>query len=148
MPEPESPSGGPRSFEIRLPNRLEEAPRVHEAFARFLGSLAVSPRARLAFEIVLEELFANMVHHAFEDGQEHWVAFRFTLSGPDIRIDAVDGGRAFDPTSHPAPDVGRPMEERPVGGLGVHMIRRSMDRIEYRREDGRNKLSLWRRWAD
>ena len=146
MPVSESESGGHRSTVIRFMNRVSEAPRLHQAFVQFLGNLPLSPSARLAFDLTLEELFANLVHHAFSDWVEHVIEFRFTEIGEDIRVEVIDDGRAFDPTQHPAPDLTLPIEQRPIGGLGVHMMLKSMDRIEYQRKEGRNHLTLWRRW--
>jgi anti-sigma regulatory factor (Ser/Thr protein kinase) len=56
--------------------------------------------------------------------------------------DVSDGGAPFDPLAQPAPDIHAPIEERKVGGLGIHLLRTLMDAVEYRRADGRNHLSF------
>ena len=61
------------------------------------------------------------------------------------RVEVEDDGRAFNPLDLPPVDTTVPLEQRPVGGLGVHMIRQLMDSVEYRRADGRNILTLTRR---
>ena len=146
MPVWESPNGGTRSTAIRLANRLTEASRLHQAFAEFVADLPMHAKARLAFDLTLEELFANWVHHAHLDPADHVIEMRFTVLGDEIRIEVIDDGEPFDPTQHPAPDFSLPLEHRPIGGLGVHMVRQSMDRIEYQRKEGWNHLTLWRRW--
>ena len=54
----------------------------------------------------------------------------------------IDNGRAFDPTAAPAPDLSLPLEQRDPGGLGIHLMRRMIDRVEYRRAGGENRLRL------
>jgi anti-sigma regulatory factor (Ser/Thr protein kinase) len=65
------------------------------------------------------------------------------LAAPtELRIEVEDDGRPFDPLAHSAPDLSQPLDKRPVGGMGIHMIRKSMDRVEYRRADGKNILTM------
>ena len=135
-------------MEVRLPNKLDQSPRLHTALTRFLGTLPVSPRARLAFELSLEELFANLVHHAFPGAEEHEILFRFSIEGPELSIEVTDDGQPFDLTLHAPPDLSQPLDQRPIGGLGVHMIRQSMDRVSYRRSGKKNIVTIVRRWAD
>ena len=59
----------------------------------------------------------------------------------------IDAGAPFDPTAAPAPDVGAPLEARPIGGLGLLLVRRSVDALAYARVDGHNVVTLERRDA-
>ena len=111
-----------------------------EEFARDSG-FADNEGARLL--VILEELFTNVVTH----GNAQSVAATLGLSRGRLTIDFVDDGPPFDPLAHPRPDLDIPGEERPIGGLGITIVRALVDKARYRRQGGRNHLRLARRIA-
>jgi len=64
----------------------------------------------------------------------------------EVRVEVIDGGKQFNPLTLPPVDVAAPLETRPIGGLGIHMMRQLMDTVEYRRERDTNILLLIKRW--
>jgi anti-sigma regulatory factor (Ser/Thr protein kinase) len=62
-----------------------------------------------------------------------------------LRVEIVDEAAAFDPLARPAPDTDQALEERPIGGLGIHIVKQLMDDVRYRREGGKNVLTLTKR---
>jgi anti-sigma regulatory factor (Ser/Thr protein kinase) len=116
-----------------------------EAFARDCG-LADDERARLL--IILEELFTNVVVHGYEEG---FAAGNVTVAlgwrRGQLTMDFVDDGRPFDPLAFPGPDLDAPPEQRPIGGLGIPIVRALVDEARYCREGHRNHLHLVRRLA-
>ena len=109
-----------------------------EAFARDCG-FADDERARLL--IILEELFTNVVAH----GNAQNVAAALRSSRGRLTIDFVDDGPPFDPLTHPGVDLDARGEERPIGGLGIAVVRGLVDTARYLRQDSRNHLRLTRR---
>jgi serine/threonine-protein kinase RsbW len=93
---------------------------------------------------VLEELFTNSVRHGGCAGMENAVHIRLQLHDDGVRVEYSDRGAAFDPLSAPAPDLELPLADRPVGGLGIHLLRQIMRELVYRREDGWNRLAMRR----
>ena len=93
-------------------------------------------------DLALEEIFTNMVKYN-PDGEES-VQFRITKTPPEIVITIVDGGVPFDMTKAKQIDVGAPLSERNAGGLGIHLVRKMIDRIVYRYVDGRNEVTLFK----
>jgi len=92
--------------------------------------------------LVVDELAQNIVDYAYGDAAGD-VEVAITARDETVEIEIVDEGRAFDPlTEVPAPDLTAPLESRPVGGLGVHLMKTLMDDVEYRRESGRNRLRI------
>ena len=92
--------------------------------------------------LVLEELGLNVMDYGYDDGIHE---FEIVLtSEPDtLTIEIIDDGRPFDPLSDtPPPVLEGSIEDRPIGGLGVHLVRELMDELHYRREQGRNHLTL------
>ena len=93
--------------------------------------------------LALEELGLNIIDYAHDDGGEH--EFDISLASEDdaVTIEIVDDGKAFDPlTDAPHVDVNASLEDRRVGGLGIHLVRTTMDELSYRREQGKNHLTL------
>ena len=131
--------------EYRLRNDLAEARRTEEWLKSFAEAAQLSPAARNAFDLALTEWITNVISYAYEDDQEHWLSVRFLTAPNRARVEVEDDGRAFNPLTLPPVDTTVPLEQRPVGGLGIHMIRQLMDSVEYRRTDGRNFLTLTRR---
>ena len=89
----------------------------------------------------------NVLDYGFADGLEHVIALKFLVDEGEFVMEISDDGRAFDPTKVPGPDLSVPAEKRKIGGLGIHMMRQSMDAVQYERVDGRNVLRLRKRFA-
>jgi serine/threonine-protein kinase RsbW len=115
-----------------------------EKFARDCG-LADEERARLL--IILEELFTNVAHGCAVGAAAGSVAVALGWRHGALTIDFVDDGPPFDPLSYSGPDLDVPSEQRPVGGLGIAIVRALADQASYRREHDRNHLYLVRRLA-
>lgn len=98
----------------------------------------------LKFELALEEVFMNVVMHGSRASQPR-VEVRLAASDADITLVVEDEGPAFDPLSVPPPESAASLEQRPVGGLGVFLVRQMMDTVEYQRLTCRNQLRMTRR---
>ena len=96
------------------------------------------------FELALEEVFMNVAMHGGGEQGPATVWLELERVDGRLNLSLSDDGRAFDPLSLPAPDLNAPLEERPVGGLGVHLVREMMDGVSYSYRGGRNCLSMWK----
>jgi anti-sigma regulatory factor (Ser/Thr protein kinase) len=97
--------------------------------------------AKLA--LVLDEAVANVIHHGFAGvPPPHRIEVRLEVDAERVTALVIDNGHPFDPCVVPSPDCTLPLEERNPGGLGIHLIHRMMDRVEYRRVAGENRLRL------
>jgi anti-sigma regulatory factor (Ser/Thr protein kinase) len=98
----------------------------------------------LAFKInlVLEELAINVMNHGHDEGL-HDIEIALSSDADTLTIEIADDGRPFDPL-HDAPTANTAvaLEDRQIGGLGIHLVRSMMDELHYRREQGRNCLTL------
>lgn len=127
---------------VTIETRLEELNRLTEAVETLGEEDNWSPALVGKVNLVLEELAINTINHG-HDGGLHEIFFTFSSTEDALTIEMVDDGKPFDPlTDAPVPDVNAPMEERPIGGLGVFLVRKLMDELTYRREEGRNHLTL------
>ena len=121
-----------------------EPRRVVEVFERFATANGVSDLVVQRFCLALDEIVTNVVSYGFEDEHEEpQIRVDFGLGEGRLEVRIEDNGRAFDPlTDAPAPDVTLAVDERPIGGLGIHLARNLIENISYRRVQNRNRLTL------
>lgn len=91
--------------------------------------------------VCLEEIFVNIAHYAYE-GAEGTAGMQLDCGEHFITITLTDEGMAFDPLAREDPDVSLSVEERSVGGLGIYMVKKTMDEVFYERRDGKNVFTM------
>ena len=130
---------------ITLASEGRELGRL-EAFAdAFAHSRGLPDDERVRLLLILEELFTNVVEHGYAPGAALGrVVVGLSLREGRLTIDFIDDGRPFDPLALASPDLDKPSEHRPIGGLGVHIVRSLVDDARYRRAGRRNRLQLER----
>ena len=129
---------------LTLRNDLAEIHRLAAFVDAFCAPLAPTPKDVLSLHLALEEAVTNVIGHGYADGQPH--TFTVELAAADRRVTAVvtDDAPAYDPLARAEVDITLPVEQRPIGGLGVHLVKKLMDSARYERRDGRNILTLVR----
>ena len=100
------------------------------------------PRLIYLVNLTLEELGMNALTHGLDHGLDE-LEITIRSETHSLIIEMSDNGDPFDPLNDtPVPDPNAPLETRPIGGLGIYLIRKMVDDIHYRREDGKNRLTL------
>lgn len=113
--------------------------------AGFVSEQGIAADEAARILILLEELFTNLVKYGYPDRTEPGQAeIALGLNGSLLEIEFIDNGRAFDPLAVPLPDLGEPLDERPIGGLGLHLLRSLSDGVRYERRDNKNVIRLSR----
>jgi anti-sigma regulatory factor (Ser/Thr protein kinase) len=130
------------SVEITLRNDLSELDRVSQRLKEFAAHQHLDPQVLGDLDLALEEVLANIISYGYADDREHQITVSLEARTGEIRVHVEDDGRPFDPLEAPEPDTTRPLDERPVGGLGIHLVRQLMDGLEYRRQGDRNHLTM------
>lgn len=138
---PSVQGGGPH-LELTLVNRIGEVGRLAEVLEEFGAANGLTQKVVLEVNLVLEELLTNTISYGYDDDHEHEIAIRLSLRDGTLAVEFEDDGKAFDPLTAPAPELDAALEDRAVGGLGVHLARSLMDNIEYTREGGRNRIRM------
>ena len=93
------------------------------------------------FQVVLDEMLSNVIRHGYGDlDRPREIEIGFHLEGGVLEVTFVDDSAPFDPVAAADPDTTGPLEDRPVGGLGIFMVKRLMDVVEYERREGRNRV--------
>ena len=120
----------------------DDLPELVEAIETLGEQDGWSGELTFRVSLVIDELAQNVVDYAYEDGSGD-VEVEVTSGEKAVTIEIIDEGRPFDPlTQAPDPDLTSPIEDRPIGGLGVHFTKTLMDDVEYCRESGKNRLKI------
>lgn len=114
-----------------------------DELAAWLDAAHVAEPAALLARLALDELATNLAVHAGRPLPTMNFECRQASGELTIRVD--DDGPAFDPLEAPRPDLDGPVEQRRVGGLGIHLLRELADRFDYERTGGRNRVTLVRK---
>lgn len=114
---------------------------IESAFLKQGLSVALAREMRL----VAEEAMTNVLRHAYGLEEDGSVEITLVVQEGEVRLIVRDHGRAFNPLEHPSPPLDLPVEERPLGGLGIHLINALTDEQLYTREAEENVLVLVRR---
>lgn len=132
---------------LRVPSKRESLNIVYDEVDAFGRRLDWTPELLYGVKLVLEEAVLNVIKYGFDDDDdEHEIDVALSTDGDMLTIRIADDGKAFDPLRDAAePDLDAPLEKRRVGGLGVHLMRTIMDELDYKREAGRNHLTLVKR---
>lgn len=132
----------PDSKTLRINNKTSELLIVQE-FVETIGEEWELPMSLvLSLNLVLEEALTNIILYGFDDDYQHEIEIILNLEDHKIGVIVVDDGHAYDPTLKEDPDITLSAEDRQVGGLGIFLIKKIMDKVEYQRRDNKNHLIL------
>ena len=145
--EPMAPTqiSPPMDMRLEVGDELAEITVVAARVEAFCALHDLGDDIAHAVNLSLDELLTNTMTHGAAAGDPLQIQVLFSLSGDTLTVQLSDTGTAFDPSEAPAPDLESDVEDRPVGGLGLHLVRELMDSLSYRRQDGRNELTLTKR---
>ena len=129
--------------ELTIAATVENIDTVTEFVNEQLEALDCPVKAQMQINIAIDELFGNIAHYAYNpDVGEATVRVEVAEEPLSVIITFIDRGVPYDPLTAAAPDITLSAEEREIGGLGIFMVRKSMDEISYRYENGSNILSI------
>lgn len=132
--------------ELTLAATIENIQRVTDFIDGQLEALDCSLKAQTQIDVAIDELFGNIAHYAYGEAVgDATVQFEFDEAARTVTIAFIDGGMAFDPLQKADPDVTLSAQEREVGGLGIFLVKKTMDGVRYRRQNGKNILTITKR---
>jgi anti-sigma regulatory factor (Ser/Thr protein kinase) len=130
-----------------LANQLGELETIRASLDSLVKAWGIPASMEFSLNLALEEAFTNVVNYAFDDGKEHKIELGFKKQEGNLVITITDDGQPYDPTQTPEPDTGLDVRKRPIGGLGIFLVKKFMDKVEYRRIDNKNQLILTKNLA-
>jgi serine/threonine-protein kinase RsbW len=141
---------GPRTaadgeLRLELAPQLPEVARMVEALEAYAERTGLPTDTAYQVTLVLDELVTNIVSYGVAPGETRPITLSLSWAGGVLEIVLSDPGKPFDPRSVPPPDTGASLDDRRIGGLGVHIARSFMDSLDWRHDGGRNHLTLVKR---
>ncbi len=136
-------SGAADVKEITVPATMENIRTVTDFINEELEQKKVPEMIRVQIDVAIDEIFGNIVRYAYGD-REGLVTVRTNIAGlhPAVSITFIDKGKPYDPREAPEPDITLEARLRPIGGLGLFMVRKIMDGLDYEYKDGQNVLTI------
>ena len=132
----------PDNAAIHLDNRLSELDKLADEVERFGEANGFSLRTIYQIRLVLDELLTNVISYGYRDQDRHEIDVTMRLADGRLTIRLEDDASPFNPVAAGQPDLECPVEERRIGGLGIHLVKKIMDHVEYERTEGKNLLML------
>ena len=129
--------------ELTITATVENIGIVTEFVNEQLEALDCPMKAQMQIDIAIDELFGNIAHYAYHpEVGNATVRVEVTEEPLAVIVTFIDKGMPYDPLKAAEPDITLSAEERQIGGLGIYMVRKSMDEISYEYKDGKNILSI------
>lgn len=130
------------SAKLILSNQHSEFSKLSSFWQKLASQKDLEANLSLQVEVCLDEIFTNIVSYAYQDNKEHKIEVEFDFQENKLQIRIIDNGEEFDPTTSIEPELISSIEERSIGGLGIHMVRKIMDKLIYERKQNKNILIL------
>ncbi len=138
----------PKPFEdilcetLTLKNDISEVSKLSSFQKALFEQMKLEQSLARQLRLAIEEAVVNVLSYAYDEGTEGDVEIRMMSDGHQLKVMIIDAGIPFDPTEQEKIDTSTAVEDRRVGGLGIHLVRELMDTVNYERIDGKNILTL------
>lgn len=129
-------------WELSIKNEVDELQRVALLVDTIGHELGLTDGQRMDIGLVLEEMVANVIFYAYPDHTDASIDIRAESNEHRLTFVVSDEGREFDPTEKAPADMDTNPAERPLGGMGIFIVRNIMDNVSYQRSGGRNYLTM------
>lgn len=135
-------AGNSELLQFSVANDLREIAVAADRIDEFCSANGIPPATAYAINLSVDELLTNTISYGYEGSGEHRIDLMIRLDGDVLAVEISDDGIEFAPDSADDPDTHASIEDRPIGGLGIFLTRQMMDSFDYRRDEGRNVVTL------
>jgi anti-sigma regulatory factor (Ser/Thr protein kinase) len=141
---------GNKNEELRftVKNRVEEIASLGGRLGEFAEVHQLTPNVIYDLNVALEEAVSNVIAYGYSDDQEHEILVRIRVEAGEVIAELQDDARPFNPLAAPEADISKSVDERALGGLGIHLMRKLMDGLEYQRLENKNRLIMKKKVQD
>ena len=131
-----------KAFSFELKNDPSELNRLCQHCEKVGHTIGLSKKAIFEINLALDELFTNIISYGFKDKEEHKIHIQIAVDEKELTLRVEDSGVPFNPLEAQAPNFNCTIEECQIGGLGIHLIKKVMDKVLYKRKADKNVLLL------
>ena len=136
----------PTSMRLKLPNEIGQISQLPGFVEEAVKAAGLDQDIVPSLNLALEEAVTNVIDYAYPAGTLGKVELRADITPGNLTFTLIDSGVAFDPTARGEVDVNASVEDRQIGGLGIHLVRQIMDEVKYERVDDKNVLKLTKKF--
>jgi anti-sigma regulatory factor (Ser/Thr protein kinase) len=131
-----------KKFYLRINNDISELEKAIQAFNEFIGRIQLSKNVSNALEVTLDEILTNIISYNPDTKMNNGIELLVSVEADHVLLKISDDGKKFNPLKASTPDIISAIDNRPVGGLGLHLVRSMMDEVHYSFKNKRNYLVL------
>ena len=131
-----------RNYCFELKSNLSELKLLCSHLEDYGRMMELSRKCLFEINLGLVELFTNIISYGFEDKSEHQIKFTFAKDNDKLVVKMEDDGVPFNPLEVETPDMSQDLDSINIGGMGIHLVKKMMDDIDYQRAEGKNRLVL------
>lgn len=128
--------------ELEIEATVDNLGKVIDFVNEQLEQVGCSMKAQMQIDIAVEEIYVNIAHYAYHPTGPATIRVELEQEPLSVILTFIDHGVPYDPLAKEDPDLTLSAEERPIGGLGIFMVKKSMDHVAYEYKDGKNILTL------
>lgn len=126
-------------IEKEYPVKIKALTEIQEFINNFCGDNFINTKAATKIAVCTDEVVSNVVYYSGAD----YLRIQCSFEEKTVSVSFIDNGKPFNPlTDSEAPDIGAGLDERKIGGLGIHIVKEMMDSVEYARNDNKNIFTI------
>jgi anti-sigma regulatory factor (Ser/Thr protein kinase) len=141
------PNQKEKLVDLSIRNKIVDLEIVRTALDRIGEDFDIPYKAVMQLQVALDEILSNIVKYAWPGDEVHEFQLRIHAQNGGIEVVIVDDGAPFDPRAHVPREPPAPSSRPPPGGVGIHMVKKLVDSFDYARIEGRNQVTLTKRYA-
>jgi anti-sigma regulatory factor (Ser/Thr protein kinase) len=130
------------SLTVELRNNISEVSRVGDILEEYGWENNLPPDAVNALALALDEIVTNIISYGYDDNEEHSITVKIFIKENFLNAIVKDDARPFNPLEMPEVNTDMPVEERRIGGLGIHLVKKMMDSVDYEYCSGKNIFKM------
>ena len=127
---------------LQIPASFSEINSASETASRWLADRNAPSEVHYLANLAIEELVTNCIKYAYKDARDHVIEIKLQILDREMALTVTDDGIPFNPLELPVPDTHLPLQDRPIGGLGIYLLRQMSDHMDYVRAAGMNRITL------
>ena len=127
---------------VRITNQRDQIDTVRKFFDDYSKENKLTEKTVHDIQMALDELLTNIVNYGYEDTDEHQIDIHFGVNDAAVKVEIVDDSKPYNILEKDNPDISLSMEDKPIGGLGIFLIKKLMSNVDYYTEEGKNHLVM------
>lgn len=127
---------------LHIKNELEQLTRLYEFLDLHASAYGLEEQLTMQIKLALEEVVTNVILYAYPNKKDQDIRIDMNYGNKQLAIVITDKGTPFNPLEMKEPDITLPPEERPIGGLGIYLVKQLMTEVTYSRSSGKNILTM------